>query len=76
MEHPNLRVRSKAVNMAVAGASVMLLLGAFRDVAAATLERVKEAVARALQRGLEPEQEELAKQFIAWDGQLRVVEEE
>jgi hypothetical protein len=76
MEHPNLRVRSSAVNMATAGTSAMLGYGAFKDTAAATLERVKKAVAGAIQRGLEPETEELAHRFIAWDGQTRVPMEE
>jgi hypothetical protein len=76
MEHPNIRVRSKAVNMAVAVASGMLLLRPFQDVAASALERVKEAAAKAIQRGLEPEQKELANRFIAWDGETRVTVEE
>jgi hypothetical protein len=76
MEHPNIRVRSAAVNMAILTASIMRGLGAFQDIAAATTERVKEAVASAIQRGLKPEIEELANRFIAWDGQRHVAVEE
>jgi hypothetical protein len=76
MEHPSIRVRSKAVNMAVGLASSMLHLGMFRDVADDTFERVKGEVAKAIPRGLEPETEELAHRFIVWDGQDRGTVEE
>jgi hypothetical protein len=77
MEHPNVRVRSAAVNTAVFGASGMKRLGAFPPgVATATVERVKEAVAKAMERGLTPEQAELAQRFIASSGDVRVVAEE
>jgi hypothetical protein len=40
------------------------------------VERVKEALVKAIPRGLEPETEKLAHEFIACGGQWRVTVEE
>lgn len=77
MEHPSIRVRSAAVHSAVFNASSMNYLTAFSPEAkGAALEQVREAVSKAIQRGLEPEQDQLARRFIASGGQIRVAAEE
>jgi hypothetical protein len=76
MEHPDVRVRSAAVNTAVFTVSTMRRLRTFpQELAVATWERVREAVARAIQRGLASEQEALAHEFIASNGAADVTTE-
>ena len=77
MKHSNAQVRSAALNTALFGVSTMGRLGAFPDdVVRAILDRVRREVALTIERGLMPEQEELARRFMTSDGTVRVVPEE
>jgi hypothetical protein len=77
MAHPNIKVRSAALHSAVFNASSMRRLRNFsQEVSAAAIGRVKEAVGKAIERGVTQEHEELGRRFIAADGQMRVVGQE